>query len=496
MAINNKAKQSEYRSIFKATSLFGGVQVWKILIEIVKQKCIAMFLGPAGMGIGGLYTSSIQLIQGLTALGLSQSAVRDVADANASGDLVRVSNTIITIRRLVWVTGLIGTFIVLLLSPVLSRSAFGNYDYTLPFAFLSITLLFNQISSGQLVVLQGLQKYKWLALSGVLGSLVGLMGCIPLYYFFRVDGIVPTLILNSVISLFFTWYFSHKIKVEYVSQTPKQTFVHGKQMLKMGVALSLNSILVTGVGYLIRIIIANLGGTEEVGLYTSGFAIVGGYTGLVFSAMGTDYYPRLSAVNKDNDKCKTIINQQAEIALLIIAPLVVVFSLIAPYIITLLYSDAFQGVVMYLRYSMIAMLLKTAAWAISFVFLAKSDMRQFLFNEISIKIINVPLYFVAYKIGGLNGLGMATIVNYILYLAICYMAANRKYDFNFEKRFCIMLCIDLLLSMLITFLISFGGNINMIIAIVLMCVCCCSSIYLLDMRLGLVNVIVSKFKKN
>ena len=54
-------EQKNYRSIFKATSLFGGVQVYQILIQIIKSKFVAVLLGPAGVGIMGLYQSGLQL---------------------------------------------------------------------------------------------------------------------------------------------------------------------------------------------------------------------------------------------------------------------------------------------------------------------------------------------------------------------------------------------------------------------------------------------------
>lgn len=54
---------SNYRSIFKAASLFGGVQIWKILIQLVQEKAIAILLGPVGMGISGLYATSLNFIQ-------------------------------------------------------------------------------------------------------------------------------------------------------------------------------------------------------------------------------------------------------------------------------------------------------------------------------------------------------------------------------------------------------------------------------------------------
>ena len=95
------SKQSSYRSIFKATSLFGSVQVFQIIIQVVKSKFIAVLLGPAGVGIIGLYQSGVQLVQNITNMGLASSAVRDVSVAFGLKDYNRINQVVTTIRRLV-----------------------------------------------------------------------------------------------------------------------------------------------------------------------------------------------------------------------------------------------------------------------------------------------------------------------------------------------------------------------------------------------------------
>ena len=49
-----------YRQILKATSLFGGVQVFSIIISVIRSKAIAVWLGPLGVGIIGLLTNSLK----------------------------------------------------------------------------------------------------------------------------------------------------------------------------------------------------------------------------------------------------------------------------------------------------------------------------------------------------------------------------------------------------------------------------------------------------
>ena len=196
---DSATQTSSYRSIFKATSLFGGVQVYQILIQLVKSKFVAVLLGPLGVGIIGLYQSGIQLIQSLTSMGLASSAVRDVSEANGSRDQYRIAKVITVVRRLVWITGLLGLIVVAFCAPLLSQISFGNNDYTVPFRILSITLLFDQISAGQKVVLQGLRKLKELAKCSAFGATFGLVVSVPLYYWLGVKGILPTLILNYLI---------------------------------------------------------------------------------------------------------------------------------------------------------------------------------------------------------------------------------------------------------------------------------------------------------
>lgn len=52
------------------------------------------------MGIAGLFTSTTGLAGGITNFGLGTSAVRDVAAANESGDIGRISRVVTVFRRL------------------------------------------------------------------------------------------------------------------------------------------------------------------------------------------------------------------------------------------------------------------------------------------------------------------------------------------------------------------------------------------------------------
>lgn len=428
-------QQSSYRGIFKATSLFGGVQVYQILIEVIKSKFIAVLLGPMGVGIQGLYSSATNLIQQLTSFGLSSSAVRNVAEANGSGDQGRIARVVFALKRLVWITGLLGMIVVIVFSPLLSKSSFGDTDHVIPFIVISVTLLFAQLSAGQKVILQGTRHLKLLAKSTAIGVTLGLIISVPLYYWLGLKGIVPNIIISSLTTLALTWYFSRKVKVEKVTMSNKEIFQIGRSMLVMGIAMSISHLLASASAYALRACIRSWGGVEAVGLFSAGYMLMMQYTGLVFSAMGTDFYPRLASVNNDNVKCREMMNQQGEIGVLILAPLLVVCVVFIPFVVKLLYSDAFLPIEPYIVWCSSGMLFKMASWSISYVFIAKGESKLFMINEMSAAVYTLLLNLAGYKLAGLQGLGVSFALSYIIYLAQVFLIARRKYAFSFNQTF-------------------------------------------------------------
>lgn len=441
-----KVNQTSYRSIMKATSLFGGVQVFNIIIAILRSKIIAILLGPAGLGIVGLLNSTTGFVSLLTNFGLGTSAIRDIAAANESGDEHRISKIVTVFRRLVWITGLLGAVITFVSSSWLSQLTFGNKDYTVAFMWLSCSLLFSQLTSGQKVLLQGMRKLKYLAKANMLGSLIGLLISAPLYYYYRVDGIVPAIVLTAIFLLGITWYFGKKIKIERTAVTAKETIFEGKGMLKMGFMLSLSGLISTGASYIVRIFISNTGGVEDVGLYSAGFAIIGTYVGMVFTAMGTDYYPRLSGVSKDNKKANLLINQQAEIAVLILAPILTVFLIFINWAVIILYSTKFTPVNGLIQWAALGMYFKAVSWAIGFIFLAKGASKLFFWSELVASSYMLLFNILGYKYFGLTGMGFSFLISYILVLIQVYFIAKIKYEFSFSSEFYKIFGIQLLLG--------------------------------------------------
>jgi O-antigen/teichoic acid export membrane protein len=483
----------------KATSLFGGVQVFNIFISIIRSKFIAVLLGPTGMGIAGLLTSTTGLISGLTNFGLGISAVKNVAAANSSGNQTLIAIIFTVLKRCVWVTGLLGMIVTIVTAPLLSRITFGNSEYTFPFIWISVSLLMTQLSSGQMILLQGMRKLQYLAKANLAGSILSLIITVPLYYLFGIKGIVPAIIVASLTTLAGSWYFARKIEIEKVTVSKARILAEGKGMMTMGFIISLSNLIYLGASYIVRVFISNHGGVDQVGLYNAGFVIINSYVGLIFTAMATDYYPRLSAVAHSNFECMKVINQQAEIAILIMAPIIILFIVFIRWIVIVLYSTMFVPVNEMILWAALGMLFKAVSWAIAFIFLAKGASRLFFWSELIANIYTLILNLLGYYYFGLKGLGISFLAGYLIYLIQVIIIAFKKFEFKIHTGMYIIFCVQLTLTLL-SFLpaILLGHKISYIIGSVMFLISLFYSYKELDKRLGIRLIITNlkiKYKK-
>lgn len=480
--------KNSYRDIMKATSVFGGVQVFNILISITRAKILAILLGPIGIGIANLLTSTTDFIGYSTEFGLGTSAVRNVAAANSTGLQRRISVVVTVLRRLVWVTGILGTIVTIVLSRWLSQITFGNKNYTIAFIWVSVTLLFTQLNKGQLVLLQGMRRIQYMAKASVTGNFLGLLITIPLYYKFGIDAIVPSIIITSFIALAFSWFYSKKIQIEPARVSIIRTYAEGKDMLVMGFLISLSGIITLGISYFVRIYISSVGGVAEVGLYAAGFALINTYVGLIFTAMTNDYYPRLSAVAHDNNLSRRTINEQAEIALLILAPVIAVFLVFSKPVVIILYSEKFIPINGLIHWAALGILFKSTSWAVGYLFMAKGDSKLFFKNEMIASVYIFGLNIAGYRFFGLTGLGISFFSGYVIYLIQVYMITHKRYQFSFDKSFIKIFCIQLLLvSMCFSGMIFLRNPYTAIFGVFLILISGAYSVYELNERLDIIQ---------
>ncbi|MCF6132715.1 oligosaccharide flippase family protein [Flavobacterium wongokense] len=425
-------KTTSYKSIFKATSIFGGVQVFNILVTLIRSKAVAILIGTAGMGLNGLFMSSLNLIKTISSLGLSESAVRDISKAHSSGDTNHIGKTFTVFRRWIWITAALGIVITIAFSPLLSKIAFGSTKNWTSYIWLSITFLFGALSGGIYTFLRGTRQIGYLAQANIIGAIAGLVAALPVFYFYGIEGVVPAIILTALGNYLVSLYFRSKVRFDKVNISWAETFSLGKPMVQLGLSLTLINLMTTAIAFVLNAFISKTGNLSDLGLYNAGQAIVEGYVGMVFTAMATDYFPRLSGVIADDKKWKQLVNEQSELVIIILSIVLVLLISTTPILIRILLSKEFLASQDFILWAVLSIPLKGLVWVTGFVILAKGHNKLFLTVEVITNVILLSLNLLFYSLYGLNGLGISIIISYFIFTIIMIAVLKSKYDFNFS----------------------------------------------------------------
>jgi O-antigen/teichoic acid export membrane protein len=273
---------------------------------------------------------------------------------------------------------------------------------------------------------------KAIALSSVVSSLFITIVTIPLYYFLGFEGIVPVIITSSAVSLLVNVYYTRKISTQKVTMTLSETFQKGKPLMRLGFLLSINIIFGQICTYLIKLYLNGSGTSSQIlGFYEVSTVILVSYLGMIFNAMGNDFYPRLTSTIEDNVKVKQLVNNQIEVALLLVVPAIVALYLGAPLLIDLLYTKEFVGVLPILKAGLFSVIIKAVIWPLSFIILSKGDNKQYFKQELFGDFMNIFLTILFYNYWGLLGIGLASVINFSIYGVYVYAVVQRKYAFSF-----------------------------------------------------------------
>lgn len=429
--VSNAEKRS-YAQILKSSAIVGGSQVAQIAIGVARTKIVAVLLGPAGVGLSGLYSSISDLAMGLAGMGISSSGVRQVAEAAGHGDTDRIARTATVLRRTSVVLGLLGGGLLIAFSPQISQSTFGTKDHTGAICLLSAAVLFRLLADGQSALIQGLRRIGDLARISVLGTLLGTALTIVLVSAFGKEGIVPSIVSTAAATLLATWWYRRRIQMPTVAVPASEARREASAILKLGLAFMASGLMMMGSAYAIRLMITRRLGVEATGLYQSAWTLGGLYIAFILQAMGADFYPRLTAKAHDNAACNRLVNEQAYVGLLLAGPGVIATITIAPLIMALFYTAKFEGAVPILRWICVGMTLRVINWPMGFIILAKGRQDLLIWTDLSWLIAHVGLASACLMHFGVSGAGIAFFGSYVLHGCIVYPMVRRISGFGWS----------------------------------------------------------------
>lgn len=409
------------RVMVKTMGMMGAVKILYILCALVRNKLIAIWVGPAGVGLTILYTSVLELIGQSTRLNIDQSAVRDISKA-AKADLPA---TVSVVRIWSVALGLLAAVLVCLLSPVLSYWSFGDTSKWWTFCVLAIMPASATIFNGLQAILQGTKNYTAIARANSLITVVGVVAAIPLAYFLREDSIVWILFAYGMASLTASLVFAPRFKA--VAMTVRQVIARGKSFLKLGALISVGVVAAQLFNYLFILFLNDYASTDTLGIYQAGYTLVNTYVGLMFAGMWMDFFPKVSAMTHSPFRTSVTVSHQMAISVWLLMPLVAAFVAVDQLAVTILYADTFLDMLPFITLGIAGVVLRSASWCLSFVILARGDGHIYVITETVSGAVFLILHVLLFSTWGFIGLGVAYILWYAVYTAMCYWIYTKRY---------------------------------------------------------------------
>lgn len=428
-------QDSTYSHVLKYTGLFGGVQGLTMLLSVVRNKLTAYFLGASGVGIVSMFNNAIRLISQSTNFGLSFSAVKHVAELFDTHDEVRIRDFCDTVRLWSLTTAVLGTICALALSPMLSLWTFNSSEHTADFLLLSPSVGILAVVGGELAILKGLKQLKKVALISVATSLSTLLICTPIYWLWGASGIAPALLLMNMAVLAVNLHFSTRVVPWRWTADFAAHLRAGLPMLLLGIGYIGAGVCGQGAEYLIRTLIFDIDGNATgVGLYQSGYTMTVTYTSVVFAAIEADYFPRLAACEHSIARQNRAVNQQIEVSVLLITPLLIPFVLAMPLAIWLLFSHDFLAAVPMATCATFFMFFKSLTLPVAYLPLAKGDSKMYVFTEVVYDAFVACAVPFCYQRWGLQGAGWALACGALEDLIVIHALYRWRYHFRLDRR--------------------------------------------------------------
>lgn len=408
--------------IVKVLGIFTGVQGIQMLCSVVRVKLVALWIGAAGIGLFGIFNSALEMISTLSQLGLRTSAVRSIASAPRQS----LYATVLAVRRWAWILGLFGALATLALAVPLSRFSFGDASHAWSFALLAVAVLLSALSAAEGAVFQGLKRLQRLAHGATWGTVGGLLVSIPMYRFWGVESIAPSIVAFAACSWIGLGFYRERVPSSEEKSSWGESLAMGRSLVILGAFLTVSEFLTAFVSFVFMSWLNTNGSEAETGYFQAGFTIVNRYLGVVFTAISMEFFPRLAGMAGSRRGSSLAVSHEISVVLTVVLPAVALLTAFDRPVITLLYKSDFLVMTTFVTWAATGTVFRAVSWCMAFAILARGDGKAYLWSEALSALFYLLCNMICYRLWGLESLGAAYVAWYASYTVVVAVIYYRR----------------------------------------------------------------------
>jgi len=423
-----------------------------MILGLVKTKLFAIFLGPSGLGILSVLNSTIELITQVFGFGTNSAVVREIASIDKENKL-EIQEALNTIKVITFVQASIASIFTFVFSEWLSYLTFSSADFTTELRILALVVFITIIYKMNIAILEGLMIVKKYALQTVVSSTIVVSISALIVIYIGSKGIVLIIISSIVVHFSVSHIFqgnllsklgTHKFSISI--SVAKNIFYLGLTILSGGLISALSE-------YFARIYLLKTLGVVTVGYLYAAQSLAFLYTGFILTSISKFYFPKLASFKSNRASNEVLINNQIELGILLAIPGLMITFALSSLLISILYSASFTPSVEVLHWLTLVAFLKVASWPLSYFLVAVNSWKTFLIAEFASNLLYLGSLIFAVAHFGITGVGVAGVIQYLVYLTILLLLIDSNHKIVLEKRILMMLIryVVLFLSLILCF---------------------------------------------
>lgn len=336
-------RSATFQGLTQATTALGAASVVQLAASIVRNKVLALTVGPQGVGLFAQLSSFLSITSLAGQAGLPTGAVRLVAEACSSGLGERLATIIKTAYGVTAVISMVVLLLIISLSGPIAASVLSNNQFANFIILIAFSGLFTSLSSIGEAVLRGFKAVAALSIARIVIAVIGILLLIPFVILYKVDGAVWSILLQAIIGAFFVnLIVALRIRKQKIAllKAGSYNITVQNDLLKMGFVVAITLVISTGTLFAIRAIIIQHLGLEQHGIFQAAWGLTQLYLQTVVGVLGSYTFPLVSQFQNGKDRIR-VINESITFCLLIMAPVALIIMAFRNQLIQVFYSIAF-----------------------------------------------------------------------------------------------------------------------------------------------------------
>lgn len=396
------------------TSVLNGIAVLiKIATMFILNKILAVYVGPAGYAIIGQFQNFIQVITGFSGNAINTAIVKYTAEYG--NDNEKQKTLWQSSFKIVLIFSVLISFLIFVFNNQLSDLIFKSQEYGDILLYFSLFLVFFNLNSFFIAILNGKKEVKKLVGANIGGSIFSLIVTSLLAIHYHLYGALIALAIYQSLSFAVTllfclrsdWFFCKNFLGKIDIGVVKNLGSYALMAIVSAICLPLSQMV-------IRLFLVNTHGELHAGYWEAMTRLSSAYLMVVTMTLSVYYLPRLSELTSAKDVKKEIIS-----AYKFLLPLAVfagfVIYIMQDWIISLLFSKDFLPMKELFLWQVIGDGLKIGSWILAYVMLSKAMAKLYIATEIIFTASGVALSIWFANVMGFEGISFAYFVNYGLY---------------------------------------------------------------------------------